>query len=343
MIQAAQNSWKIIAPVNQLAEVEILATAGVDEIYCGILPDDWISKYGDWDTLNRRQGQGANLASANDLSALAQAANEHGIPAALALNVRYTSSQLTRVIEYAKIWDQSGGAAIIVSDLGLLNALRQSDLHVKLHLSLLAGVFNSRAAKFYQQFGVSRIILPRSLSIAEMKEITAGCQGLDFEAMVLNDKCQFIDAYCGFYHGKCYPPGIGSYFHYAQSPEGDWETFSHDLHYAGHACQLPFTTDQGLAPSMCKDDFNCPHCAACYLNDLSNAGVACFKLGGRGFPTEFKLQGISYIRECISFNKSEIESQTEALYDAYHRKCIESYKKHYGAFCSPDRCYYNRD
>jgi collagenase-like PrtC family protease len=261
MEKAFPDNVKIVAPANEPREVPLLAEAGAGEIYCGYLPAGWIERYSAFDTLTRRQGTVANAASEEKLKNIAKEAVNAGLPAALTLNVRYTVEMLPEVVGFAELWKNAGGEAVLVSDLGLLMELKRRLPDLKRHLSLLAAAFNSRAIEFYRRFGITRAVFPRSLSPDEMAGIASNFPDMEFEAMVMNDKCEFIDGFCGFYHGTAYPDLKSC----AIQGTGNGEKpviYTYDLSYAGHACRMSFETDCGTMAPDISDVFCRPHCGA---------------------------------------------------------------------------------
>jgi len=323
---------RIVAPVNCPEDVGILADAGVDEIYCGVLPLDWSSKYGAWDSLSRRQGNIANLSSLDELRVVARSARNLGIPSSLALNVRYTSAQIPQVLDLAQSWEQAGGASVIVSGPEILLGLQRRGSRLFRHISLLANVMNSSGVAFFRRFGADRIILPRDLTLNEMGAVISRYPDVEYEVMALNEKCRFMDGLCGFYHGTQYPDDAASVFPYEHAGQGGIPTvYSHDPCYAGHGCQVPFTDEQGNPGSQPhRDDASRPACAACSLARMLRAGVGFLKIGGRGFPTELKLRSVSYLRAVREL----------AERDAGAWEIRELYRNVFGRACDPSSCYY---
>ena len=46
---------KLLSPLSRVDEVEDLISAGADEFYCGVLPEEWNGKYTVSASINRRQ------------------------------------------------------------------------------------------------------------------------------------------------------------------------------------------------------------------------------------------------------------------------------------------------
>ena len=83
----------LVAPVASVEDARLVLEAGADEIYCGVLTEDWKARYGDGDLVSRRQGSGAHLRSLEELASVAALARQRGRGAALTLNSRYTRGQ----------------------------------------------------------------------------------------------------------------------------------------------------------------------------------------------------------------------------------------------------------
>ena len=182
--RSASEWFRIVAPVNSPDEVPLLAAAGASEIYCGVLPARWSEKYGDWDSISRRQGSIANLSTLDQLRRVAQESSRLGIQSSLTLNVRYTAEQIPDVLDLAHEWEQAGGTSIIASNLGVLIALQNEGSRLLRHASILANLTNSKAVAFYLRFGITRVILPRQLTLSEMESMIALETNIEYEAMV---------------------------------------------------------------------------------------------------------------------------------------------------------------
>src|SRR5690606_36615792 len=65
-----------------------------------------------------------------------------------------------------------GVDAYIVADIGIANHIAQSYPSARIHLSVQAGAPSVEAIKFYvEEFGVKRVVLPRILTIPEIKAL----------------------------------------------------------------------------------------------------------------------------------------------------------------------------
>ena len=91
--------------------------------------------------------------------------------------------------------------ALIMADAGLIMLVREQMEkglwpEVPIHISVQANTTNSAAVKFWQKQGVSRIILSRELSLAEIEAIRNDCPDMELEVFVHG-------ALCIAYSGRC--------------------------------------------------------------------------------------------------------------------------------------------
>ncbi|MFW5977500.1 MAG: U32 family peptidase C-terminal domain-containing protein [Candidatus Nanoarchaeia archaeon] len=103
--------------------------------------------------------------------------------------------------------------AFIVSDPGVISLIRKrwSKEEVELHLSVQQNNVNWASAQFwYEQAGISRVILARELTLSEVKEITQKNPSMEFEYFVHG-------AMCIAYSGRCL---LSNYFAHRDANQG---------------------------------------------------------------------------------------------------------------------------
>ncbi|KPM65358.1 tRNA 5-hydroxyuridine modification protein YegQ [Pseudomonas monteilii] len=86
--------------------------------------------------------------------------------------------------------------ALIMSDPGLIMLVRQHFPQMPVHLSVQANTVNWASVQFWQQLGLSRVILSRELSLEEIEEIRQQVPGMELEVFVHG-------ALCMAYSGRC--------------------------------------------------------------------------------------------------------------------------------------------
>ena len=86
--------------------------------------------------------------------------------------------------------------ALIMSDPGLIMMVREHFPNIDIHLSVQANAVNWATVKFWQNMGLTRVILSRELSIEEIEEIKNQVPGMEIEVFVHG-------ALCMAYSGRC--------------------------------------------------------------------------------------------------------------------------------------------
>ena len=262
-------------PISADNEIAPLLEAGASEFYCGFQDAAWSGEYGMHDSQTRRQGA-ANISDADVLRRVAETGKCLHTPVWLAMNGRYTTGQLDRVLSVCENWTRWGGDGIIVRDPVLLKRLSSLPHHPRLTVSLLAVCLNRKAVEFWVSLGADRIVLPRCVQLEEMRSITEAFPSCEFEAMVMADRCLFVDGLCRSIHGCTYPGRI-------EPAENPVKIQTFDL--------------SGQAHHLCLDCFGSKGggCAACYLERLEQAGISVGKFGGRGTPLSYRLSLLEFL------------------------------------------------
>ncbi|MGK3128918.1 tRNA 5-hydroxyuridine modification protein YegQ [Pantoea sp. C8B4] len=86
--------------------------------------------------------------------------------------------------------------ALIMSDPGLIMLVREAFPEMPIHLSVQANAVNWATVKFWQQMGLTRVILSRELSLEEIAEIRQQVPEMEIEIFVHG-------ALCMAYSGRC--------------------------------------------------------------------------------------------------------------------------------------------
>lgn len=329
----------IVAPVTTAREAALLMCAGATEVYCGVMTRKWVENFGEADLISRRQGLAAHVGSLDELSEIVAVSKRYGGTVSLVANRYYTEAQEQLVLEEIGAFRKMGGKAIILADIGLLLALRQRFNNLVFHLSSLANVFNPSSAGFFKQLGISRIILPRDLSLREFRLLAGRIPPLDMEVIVLHQKCQFMDGLCGFYHDLQFTdraPGHFDYHHVQESPARDAKPVLELINprYQGHGCDLPWGTATHPVTPLMKNDFKTPHCAACQLADFIKMGISHFKIAGRAYPTALLVRSVEFIRAALNLTGDESLRADEM------GMMKRQYRIFWNKACSPANCYY---
>ena len=111
------------------------------------------------------------------------------------VNIVFHESDLEGLKAYLEELDRIGIDAIIASDIVVLRLSKEINAKYELHLSTQSSVLNVGAAKFYQNLGVTRIVLAREASKEDIQKIKEAT-GLELECFVHGAMCTSISGRC---------------------------------------------------------------------------------------------------------------------------------------------------
>lgn len=287
---------KILAPLKGSDEVLPLAEAGAGEFYCGVTPPGWEQAFGQA-SVHRRSARAAGVAGLAELARIVDLAA--GRPVFATLNApSYPAGAIPRLVGFARtLVDEAGVAALIVAELELVLALREAGLASRIHVSSLATCRNPGAAAFFRSLGVSRVILPRHVTLAEI-EATA-IPGLEWEAFLMNDGCAFEEGTCSTTHAfkpYCIDDRVGREHGRLDERYAFWK-------WTLNNCGCQTSRGYTLGP-----------CGLCALPRLERAGVASLKVVGREAPLERKVGSVRLA--AIALDAARRGAAREAIRDA---------------------------
>jgi len=297
---------KILAPISSHDELEMLAASGAEELYCGIVPREWMEKYTGAIWLNRRSPKGGSLDSYTDLKRLVDDAHKLKLPVFITLNAPYyTAEQMPLVLELAhKLSDEVGVDALIVTDINLLLRLSEENLTADLHVSSVAATLNTEAVRFLLNFGPSRIILPRSLTIAEIELIVNDVSDeVEIEVFMLNDGCAFEEGFCSTTHHHT----VGAFCTSLSEMETNFEWVGRNLTNRRQKWLRNNLTDyrewvwyvNGNGCSVTPKGLPYGPCGLCAIPDFQRIGVTSFKIVGREASPFKKMASVKMVRDIV--------------------------------------------
>jgi collagenase-like PrtC family protease len=325
---------KILSPVSKADEAETLISAGAEELYCGLLPSNWPFPAF---SINRRQEPEANFHSFDALKKCIDIAHARGVPLFLTLNEHsYTDKQYPYILDYVKRALDAGVDAFLIADIALLLTFRECNIVAPVHMSTGATTFNSACARFYQSLGAERIILPRHLTVDEIRRIVKGVPDLEFEVFILNSKCHNVDGFCTFHHGLT-----------EVADKGDAKKYRNAcmIHYNIHLSSPMYSDEEmmRIAPQIPRErqhmwervHIDTRPCGACAIYDFHQMGIHSVKIVGRKNSTKKKQFDIHFIKNCFDFLTNQKPSREE-----YRERTQSLYQETYKYSCRYYMCYY---
>lgn len=361
---------RILTPIARFEDVEAAAAGGADECYCGLHLMDWGEKYGHlYYGTNRSDFYHQNFLSAEDLAAAVEDAHARSLRVYLTMNVPYPADQLSLVERQIEIAADSGIDAIILGDVGLIQWIRRRGLDVELHVSCDMTSVNKGALDFFARFGVTRVVLPRHMTLSEIAALQAHADRIGtvaLEIFVINGNCINLDGMCGFHHGV-----VGYLEHplskvvgvramnwgFSLLPAASREPLIRMFGHRYPCCQkydatpIPAGNEQNsgngnsrrnpdedarAVSELLDRQFLRHMCGACALFDLKQAGVRHVKIIGRENFGKRKAKDLKFIRRLIDL----LEENHGMERPAFANLAKELYNSTYGRNCTKASCFY---
>ncbi len=189
---------KILVPLNHADDMERFVKAGADELYLGFYDETWFERFGDYADINRMSGfrQKANRYDFSRMIALSKEIKALGSAAFVTMNANcYSAQQLAYAKEYYfPAMREAEIEGLIVSDLMLAEAAHEAGL--KTVASTMCAIYNEDIAGCYYDAGVRRFILPRDLSLEEIRTLSGQYDDVEYEVFFMRNGCIFSDCYC---------------------------------------------------------------------------------------------------------------------------------------------------
>lgn len=173
---------ELLAPAGNLEKLQIALHYGADAVYLGLA-----------DFSLRSLGRGFDEGTLVEGLTLARSA---GRRAYCTLNILPHDRDLPALEAHLRFLSSHHPDAIIVSDPGVFEMVRDILPETDIHISTQANVTNPASARFWQRLGAKRIILAREVSIDEIKRIRDAID-IEIEAFVHG-------SICIAYSGRCY-------------------------------------------------------------------------------------------------------------------------------------------
>lgn len=307
---------KILSPVDHVEEVKSLLEAGADELYGGFVPPQWRDKYGFLGSINKRTFLEAQFDKESDLKEAVEEVHASGGRFLLTLNNDYYSKeQYPLVLEEAERAANLGIDALLVADLGLILEIKDRGYPINLHLSILTAVMNSEAARFYQDLGLKRVVLERTLTIGEIGEIVRKVEGLEFEVFIAYGKCPNIEGLCTLFHHD--------------DPKHRWPCGWEYKVAQGSGLGAQSVAAQNQWAKTARGDA----CGLCAIYDLNEAGITSLKIAGRGRFTGHKLRAVQAVAKMRDLIRSGITRED------FYKIAWKNYREMFGKECNPYVCY----
>ena len=266
-------------------DFELLAPAGNLEIFKGVIESGADAVYVGGSMFGARAY--ANNFTEDELLEAIDFAHLRGVKVYLTVNTLIKNSEFSKLYDYLLPYYKRGLDAVIVQDLGVVKAIHEYFPSMEIHTSTQMTVTGADGVRFLSQFGVTRVVMAREVSLAEMKRIHEET-GMELEAFVHG-------ALCYSYSGQClFSSILGGR--------------SGNRGRCAQPCRLPYTVEGK------KDEYILSlkdMCGIKALDKLHDAGVYSLKIEGRMKQLEYACGVVKYYRSYID----SMKPVTDADYD----------------------------
>ena len=254
---------ELLSPAKDLTAAIAAIDHGADAVYMGGV------RFG------ARQAAGNSI---DDIARVAEYAHRYGARLHSTLNTLLFENELGDAEQLARELIAAGVDALIVQDM----AFREMNLPIEMHASTQVGNTTPEGVKFLEECGFARVILERSLSLEQIREI---CRTTTAEV-----ECFVHGAICVGHSGRCFLS----------------RTTSHRSGNRGE-CSQPCRLPYDLKDEQGRTILSGKHLLSVRDMDLSDELEVLMDAGITSFKIEGRLKDARYIKNVVSHYRRRID------------------------------------
>lgn len=269
---------ELLAPAGSFEKAKVAFMYGADAVYCGTA------------SLSLRSRAEVDD---NDLEKTIKYAHSIGKKVYAALNIYAWDTNYEEIEKQVKMLDEVHVDAIIASDGGVIQKIREIAPNIEIHVSTQANVVSYHAAKFWYDNGAKRVILGRETSKDQIQEIMKNKpEDLEVEMFIHG-------ALCWAYSGRCF---LSEYLSCRSANLGDcsqscrwaYNMYLEEKNKPGNL--MPVETDENGTYILSSKDL----CLIKEIPQIIEMGVDSLKIEGR-LKTEY------YLASVVNVYRNEID------------------------------------
>ena len=311
---------ELLAPAGSYERAKIAYLYGADAVYAG--------------TKDLSLRTRVNIDN-DDFAKIVELAKKLNKKIYAALNIYAFDKDYDKVKTQAKLLNDMGVDAVIVSDGGVLDLVREYAPNVDIHISTQANTVSLGTSKFWYRNGAKRIILARELSREKIRYMVENKpKDLEFEMFIHG-------AVCVGYSGRCI---LSNYFTGRASNQGDcaqpcrwnYNVYLEEKQNPGQ--YLPVEEDERGTYLLSAKDL----CLVNRIPEILDLGVESLKIEGR-LKTEYYLATVVNAYRCaiddyiadpkswdakkyqVELDKAMSRNYSELFYDREDNPEIQNY------------------
>lgn len=255
------NKIELLLPAGNKEKLEYAIRYGADAVYLGVV---------DFSLRAMRKGE---LITLDNLKESIDLAHQLGKKAYLTLNIFAFNKDIKLLESCMDKISESNPDALIMSDVGIMRTAKKYMPDTPIHVSTQTSTLNYEAVRFWQDYGATRAILGREVSIKDMAEMKELVPDMELEVFVHGAQCVSFSGRCLISdymtngerkanQGNCCQPCRWSYKLVEETRPGQYYEIEQN--------------DRGTHIMSTKD-----LCLVNHLSKLIDAGVDSLKVEGR--------------------------------------------------------------
>lgn len=172
---------ELLAPAGNLERLKIAFLYGADAVYLG--------------GQNYSMRANAKNFSLDDIKEASLIAHSLGKKVYVTVNIVFHNEDFVGLVDYLKALESYEVDAIIVSDMAIIDIVKDNKINIPIHISTQMSNANYESIMYLKNEGVERVVLARESSRENTKEI--------IEKTGVEIECFLHGAMCSSYSGRC--------------------------------------------------------------------------------------------------------------------------------------------
>lgn len=257
---------ELLAPAGSFEKAKIAIMYGADALYCGTPKLSLRSR---------------SEVQDSDLEKIVKYAHERRVKVYSAINIYAWDENYEDIKEQAKLLNDLKVDGIIISDGGVVDAVKEAAPDVDIHISTQANTVSYHSCNFWYKNGAKRIVLGRELNKEQIREIMEN-KPKDLEIEMFGH-----GALCFGYSGRCFLSEFlagrsGNLGDCAQSCRWAYNVYVEETNKPGNL--MPVETDEKGTYIFSSKDL----CLVNEIPEIIDLGIDSLKIEGR-LKTEYYL------------------------------------------------------
>lgn len=174
---------ELLAPAGNFDALKAVIDNGADAVYLG------------GKRFNMRMHRKDMNFDDEDLEMAVSYAHSNGVRIYVTLNNLYNQREIEDVAVYLEYLKAVAPDALIVQDLSVLKLLRDMDIDIQVHASVMMNVHNRETAMTLKELGVTRFVACREMDLKTLKKIKEDV-GIEIEYFIHGDMCYAESGQC---------------------------------------------------------------------------------------------------------------------------------------------------